>query len=428
MGYRHSAAARELTKQKENEVTWNTIAGIFEDMTRDFKSVEIIRQEFPNFRDLLYRSLLSDRSRLNGLSLELLKSCAKVCKKEFNFSQYLPVLMKLSGRANRIFVTRAQEALLVVGMYVDAKSLLKAINENIANVNKNVRVSVYKLVGLCPSEISQHYAGYIERGLKDPATEVREICKGMAVPKLEESVSKAMQGQKKVAIVSNTPRKIPKTTTERQQQEEKIKTLEMEVTKIAEIPGEFRRTNNAFFERLNQLKRDKNTKTGHKDELTPKRLDRYLDRYRELNISNANSQNSTGIASNYTGGESTSKAPSNHKIIREDVQCVTNARDDFNGNLVARTDREPALENVTSGGEPNIVKMENVDSDEAAPLPNEDRAIRKGVVGSTVMVNETTDPVNFEKSDLQPVSSNNYSFMFSPAKDYPRHGFLGETS
>ncbi|KAI5180833.1 hypothetical protein PAEPH01_2767, partial [Pancytospora epiphaga] len=42
--------------------------------------------------------------------------------------------------------------------------------------------------------------------------------------------------------------------------------------------------------------------------------------------------------------------------------------------------------------------------------------------------NETTDPVNFEKSDLQPVSSNNYSFMFSPAKDYPRHGFLGETS
>ena len=114
MAYRHSKLAKDLTKEKENEVTWIKAHGMFEDMLKDFCSVEMITQEFAHFNDLLCRSVQSDRSRLNGVSLELLKKIAETMREGYNLSQYVPVLIKLTGRANKIFVNRAQEALLVL--------------------------------------------------------------------------------------------------------------------------------------------------------------------------------------------------------------------------------------------------------------------------------------------------------------------------
>ncbi|KAI4290927.1 hypothetical protein PAPHI01_0201 [Pancytospora philotis] len=279
MAYRHAKAVKELLKQKENESTWLQIFKIFEDMLVDFKTSAIVDAEFHELHGLLYRSIQSDRSRLNGVALELLKRCAALSTDPV-FSQYLPALLKLTGRANKIFITRAQDALLQLGKTTDVKTLVKTIADGVESVNKNMRFAAYKLVELRAADLARQFAEYVDRGLKDPALEVRTLCRGMSGAVLPPKEPVESRVAPKIQHKMQTPRKAPKVDS---RQEEQIRQLEQDVCKIATEPVRAPvRPSFLFYEKLNQIKREKEqcVKPAADDELTPKRLDKYLNRYR----------------------------------------------------------------------------------------------------------------------------------------------------
>ena len=73
--------AKELMKQKENEITWIKIYNLLTNLQKELNTLDKIQLYYNNFHELLYISVQSERSRLNGLSLDLLKSLVEISKK-----------------------------------------------------------------------------------------------------------------------------------------------------------------------------------------------------------------------------------------------------------------------------------------------------------------------------------------------------------
>lgn len=320
MSQAHTREAKELVKQKENETTWVLVHNLFERMLREFCTQDMASPDFQYVHDLLLRSIQSDRSKLNGMSLELLKKLAEACRSAQCLSIYMPVLFKLTGRASKIFISRALEAILVVGKYVDKKSLVKGINDNIGSANKNVRYAVYKLAELRADTLGPLFESYAEKGSKDPAAEVRAICKGMA----RQPAAEAPRELCKVPIRVLTPRKSIRVE---DKQEERIKSLERNIFKITKATHD-KNENAAFYEKLNLLKRERVARVEDKgDEMTPKRLDRYLDRYRAIRASeaerNAKRTGHAAEAVRLTPGVAGGQAPGNREIL-EKIRSIGN--------------------------------------------------------------------------------------------------------
>lgn len=267
--------ARELFKEKESETTWFKIFGIFDRLLKVVKTKEDVAHSIPVVSDLLMRSLQSDRSRLNGVALEFLKSCAETAQKGFNFNSFIPVLVRLTGKSSRVFVSRAMDTLSIVCKYADLKCILRSVNDFIENPNKNVRFAVFKIIEVRQDDAREIFAGMVEKGLKDPAQEVRSICKSIAVAHAEQPIVE--REVKKNALVSVTPRKNLKVDTAYAE----IKKLEDAVMKITRDQVVRKPISSDFFEKLNQLKKERKFALEKKDDdLTPRKLDKYLNKYR----------------------------------------------------------------------------------------------------------------------------------------------------
>ncbi|ELA42730.1 uncharacterized protein VICG_00045 [Vittaforma corneae ATCC 50505] len=267
--------AKELFKEKESETTWFKIFGIFDRLLKLVKTKEDTIQIIPAVSDLLIRSLQSDRSRLNGISLDFLKSCAEIAQKEVNFNSFIPVLIKLTGKSNKVFVSRSMDALSIVCKFADLKCILKNINDFIENPNKNVRFAVFKVIEIRQGDARDIFAGMVERGLKDPAQEVRSICKSINIVRTEQPIVE--KEVKKSVLASVTPRKNFKIDTAYVE----IKKLEDAVMKIAKDQVVKKPISSDFFEKLSQLKKERKFVLEKKeDDLTPRKLDRYLNKYR----------------------------------------------------------------------------------------------------------------------------------------------------
>lgn len=270
--------AQDLSKERENEVNWLKIHKLFEQLKPVATSSEQLLKLFPHFQDLLIRSIQSERSRLNGISLEFLKTSAILCGTSYDFDVFLPILLKLTRKANKLLVTRATDTLLSVGKFVSKKIIYKSILENKTSTNKNTRYAVYKLLELRLSDLSDYSSQLIELALKDPALEVRNIFKNSTFTRPAQSKHIVANERKPIRTILSppAPRKQLKVI---DKQEEKIKSLEEEINKIATYAAA-KSTTLSFYEKLNRLKQDKPWNKPQADELTPRRLDRYLDQYR----------------------------------------------------------------------------------------------------------------------------------------------------
>ncbi|KAI5150006.1 hypothetical protein ENBRE01_1245 [Enteropsectra breve] len=268
-----------LAKVKENETNWLRLNTLLESIRDSIKSSSDLKAIFPSINEILLRSIQSERSRLNGTALSLLKHCVILGYHGYNFSSYMPIIFKLIGKPNKLFMARAQEVLMELGKHIDKKVLVKNINENIKSLNKNVRCAAYKLVILRAEDLGEELEGFLQKGGKDSALEVREVCKNAffsaAVP------SQTQQDQsKKVAYIPSTPRKIAKI--ELNKEEKCIKNLETEVLKISANISikETKDDSKAFLEKLALLKKPKENIIAKKDDLTPNKLDAYLNKFR----------------------------------------------------------------------------------------------------------------------------------------------------
>jgi len=267
--------ARELLKEKENEVTWFKIFGIFERLLKIVKSKEDVHHVIPQVLDLHLRSIQSDRTRLNGICLDFLKSCAAIAQNNYSFNVFVPVLIRLTGKANKVFVTRAMDAINAVCKYVEMKCIIRNISEFIDSPNKNVRLAVFRIIEMRQGEAQDTLSMMIEKGMRDPAQEVRGICKGMAAVRIEKPVVE--REIKKSVLATATPRKSFKVDTAHRE----IKRLETAVMKITKEQVVSKPISSDFFEKLSQLKRDRKPIVESKEyDLTPRRLDRYLNKYR----------------------------------------------------------------------------------------------------------------------------------------------------
>lgn len=63
--------SKELCKESENETTWFMISKVIEKLNEEFRTREDVVENLPEITDLVIRSILSERSRLNGITLEL---------------------------------------------------------------------------------------------------------------------------------------------------------------------------------------------------------------------------------------------------------------------------------------------------------------------------------------------------------------------
>lgn len=267
--------SKELLKDKENETTWSKVFALFEKLDKAFNTREQVVESFMMFADIVHRSIQSDRSRLNGVSLGFLKKCVEVAGSEFNFNCFVAPVLRLTGKSNKVFVSRAMDTLETLCKHADPKCLLKSINDNVDSANKNVRLASYSIAVW---RIRDNYGMFwplIERGLKDPAQEVRSVCKGVVGAKTP--LADTDNEIKKNPIASLTPRKNFKAGKDH----EETKRTECEVIKIAKEHLSRKPIQQEFFERLNQLKKERHTFPEKKDDdLTPRRLDRYLNRFR----------------------------------------------------------------------------------------------------------------------------------------------------
>lgn len=267
--------SRELLKDKENESTWFKVFTLFEKLSKAFETKDQVVEFFPKFADIVHRSIQSDRSRLNGISLGFLKQCAEIAKNGFSFNTFVGPVLRLTGRSNKVFVSRAMDTLESLCKYADPRCLLKNINDNIDSANKNVRLASYSIASWRIRDNYGLFGPLIERGMRDPAQEVRNICKSVA--RSREAPSGNDVEIKKNTIANLTPRKSFKVD----KSHEEIKKIEHEVVKITKEQLARKPIQQNFFERLNQLKKERHALLEKKeDDLTPRKLDRYLNKYR----------------------------------------------------------------------------------------------------------------------------------------------------
>lgn len=285
-----------LTKQKEDEVTWSKTDTLFGRITEELNTKEDIEKILPGLKELLLRSILSDRSKLSGTSLTLLKKIVEVSKGELQYlSEILPVLIKICGRSNRIVLKRGQDAIVHLCKYVDLSPYAKTFSEYSSSTNKNVRLGIFRALeaSFSDKEIPRAFEKIIIKGKEDPFNEVRMIAKGLLEGKAitEEPVkervvkSNPMFGTRVMnqSIVSNSPlRKIFKVEKKVDTENEKIKVLEQKVrTIIKPNKTKVQKIVEAYNTRDLLSAIPKKEKEKH-DDLTPKKLDKFLSKYRNV--------------------------------------------------------------------------------------------------------------------------------------------------
>lgn len=172
--------AAELQQVKEDENTWSKVNDVLSRMCGMMKSVEDARTILKGAEELIIRSMQSDRSKLAGTALNLIKNCMLVLGSEFTTaSMYLTPLIKVCGKSNRVFYSRGEEVLVVLCKSVNIRPYLRFFNEYSTSMNKNVRLAVFKGIEGAFSKNGrlEEFEGMIARGRSDPSPDAREVCR-----------------------------------------------------------------------------------------------------------------------------------------------------------------------------------------------------------------------------------------------------------
>ncbi|WUR04149.1 armadillo-repeat protein [Vairimorpha necatrix] len=276
-----------LVNKKEDEVTWSKIDKIFSILKDDLSTKEDCKIFLNKSMDLLLRSILSERSKLSGTSLNLLKKIFDILKEEVgNIQNILSILFRLSGRSNKIVYSRAHDAIQHISEYINLSEYYKVLTEYYESNNKNIRLGVIKAIEKDQSKEERpdknknilQIEKIIEKGKNDLFLEIRNICKNM---KKETEISKNpienIQEIIKSPIRHSPFKKIPKM--EESPSYNKIIELGRQVKTITKEKKIEKKVKPIIFKsEVKFIKKKKEIQ----DELTPKKLDKYLNKYRNL--------------------------------------------------------------------------------------------------------------------------------------------------
>ncbi|AFM99197.1 hypothetical protein EHEL_101040 [Encephalitozoon hellem ATCC 50504] len=172
-----------LQQRKEDENTWSKINDALLRLAAGVRCAEEARKVLGSVEELIVRSMQSDRSRLAGSALGLLKSCISILGSEFEAAgQYLGPLAKVCGKSSRVFYSRGEDVLVELCKNVNIKAHARFFNEYSSCANKNVRVAIFKGIEAWGEAFSgiELFEGLVAKGRKDAFSDVRDVCKRMA--------------------------------------------------------------------------------------------------------------------------------------------------------------------------------------------------------------------------------------------------------
>jgi len=122
---------------------------------------------------------------LSGTATELVQRCAYVLADEFDalVDAFVPAIIKLTGRANKVFVTRCMSCMDTILSACSPVRMLPRFLEMLSHPNKNVRLGGVTFIGKLiehadPSSLAEHLPTVGEAlglGLHDAAAEVRVL-------------------------------------------------------------------------------------------------------------------------------------------------------------------------------------------------------------------------------------------------------------
>ncbi|KAI9140556.1 clasp N terminal-domain-containing protein [Paraphysoderma sedebokerense] len=166
-----------LFQDKESEHTWELfdtalrrLGGLLRGGANNFDAflpgIKALKQPICN-------SMLTERTRLSGTACELVDELAKVLGPDFESlsEAFIPTLLKICVRTNKVFITRASNALKSIIRNCNPYKHIPKFCECMKNSSKSLRAVVIELIHLIldtiDSDILEDYVDVIEVALKD---------------------------------------------------------------------------------------------------------------------------------------------------------------------------------------------------------------------------------------------------------------------
>lgn len=164
---------------KETESSWavvNTNIMLLCDLVQTRQDATAV---LDTLHPLVQSAMLSDRSRLSGSALLLLRTCAERGANMNNYTYFLQPLFKLVNRPSKVFSQRAEEVLVLVCKLINIDRHATLFKDMFRSANKLVRLAVIKVV-----KHSSHpdLKGLVERAQTDASAEVRSEAKSQYSP------------------------------------------------------------------------------------------------------------------------------------------------------------------------------------------------------------------------------------------------------
>ncbi|KAI0823393.1 clasp N-terminal domain-containing protein [Trametes gibbosa] len=101
-------------------------------------------------------ALNSERTRLSGTATDFIKTAVNALGSAFEplIPQYLPTLLILCTRANKVFVTRAKECIHAVIEHTQSPSILHYLAESVKDKSVSLRLASAEAVVLCLNQFN----------------------------------------------------------------------------------------------------------------------------------------------------------------------------------------------------------------------------------------------------------------------------------
>ncbi|EJD00721.1 uncharacterized protein FOMMEDRAFT_90289 [Fomitiporia mediterranea MF3/22] len=146
-------AGLELT---ETEDSWNKISNALLRLNAlavgsaaDFPSQLITA--FKSFARPIINSLNSERSRLSGCATDVLTTLATHLRRPFEalIPLFVPTLLSLASRSNKVFIARAKACLLAIVENVQSPIIFPLLRHAVSDKSVNLRLTATDLVVAC---------------------------------------------------------------------------------------------------------------------------------------------------------------------------------------------------------------------------------------------------------------------------------------
>jgi hypothetical protein len=139
----------QLLALTESEDTWGDIAAALETLKQVVQNrAADIPQEVAAFlrsqSQAINSAVLSERSRLSGSAVDLLATSATELAGSFEplIPLFIPTLLNLSSRPNKVFVTRARVCLVAMASSMQSSAMLSFLVHNLKDKSTSLRLTL----------------------------------------------------------------------------------------------------------------------------------------------------------------------------------------------------------------------------------------------------------------------------------------------